>query len=300
MKRKTLFVVDGNWYLHRCWHTLRTERDIGEALAYAFVGLVMKDACAVKADYLEVAFDGPKVFRHALYEGYKAGRDTKKEEKKARDKEAGVETHEIYKYLPQIFKYLEKAGIRFITRKKYEADDILCTRATQYSKKYRVVLGTKDKDNYQSLTCDNVRMYDSTAKDSAGNPKPRYITAEIAEKQKGCKVHQMVSFQTLYGDSIDSIPQYLSLAKVKKVLAEYDTISNWYKEGSKEDKKWLKKNQVRLNINRQLVMLVKDAVPKEELESFVVPKMKIEGMPRRWYDYQNFLYPKSKGLFGAR
>lgn len=302
-----LLVVDTNWYLHRVYYTLRTNRPIEEVLPYNLVSLVLKDALHVRATHIELAVDGPEVFRYDVYDGYKAARQEKKDEiKKEKDKKklkAGdyksEKRDEIYSYLPAVFKYLDRIGIKFIQPQQYEADDVLRTRAAQYGKKHKVILGTKDKDNFQSLS-DNVQMFDSTFKNKLGEAAPRYVTKEMAEAQKGCLVEQMVDYQTLLGDAIDSVPQILSPAKVKKALSEYGTISNWYKEGSAEDRKWLKRNQEDLKRNKKLVQLVSDCVPKEEEQAFVIPKQKIEDMPKSWYSYQDFLYPKTKGLFNRR
>jgi DNA polymerase-1 len=276
-----IFIVDGNWYLHRVWFTLRTKRPIEEALPYALVGLIMKDACAVRATHLLVAFDGPSVFRYKIYPEYKA---TRKGKQGGKDQEEGAT--DIYSYLPAVRAGLEAAGICWIQPKTYEADDVLASAAGQYSG--RVILGSRDKDGYQSLN-DHTVAYDSTP------DAPVFITREAIEKKFGFSVSQMVMYQTLIGDAIDNIPSLRPPAKAKKIIQTWGSFAAWFK-GSKEDRAWIRANEVALRLNKKLVSMATDlALP--ELQSLRVPKLKRENMPKPWYAYQDLCYPKSRGLF---
>lgn len=297
MKMKTdnkVFVVDGNWYLHRVWFTMKTSRPYEEVLPYGFVGLICKDACAVRATHVVVAFDGASNFRFKLFESYKANR-VKNETGAVADEDYdgdGVpQSKDIYSYLPAVFRYLEASGIAWVTHKKFEADDVLASAAVQYvALGATVVLGAKDKDGYQCLG-PKVRMYDSSA-----IPEPRYITQATAEKRKGVKVGQMIELQTLIGDRIDNIPVLMSEGRAKKILLTYGSISQWFKQSKGDERVWLRAHQTALKLNKQLVTLVTDvAVP--EIETLKVAKLKREDWPKAWYAYQSYLYPKSKGLF---
>lgn len=283
-----IFVADGAWFLHRCWYTLRTNRPIEEALPYAFLGLICKDACAVRATHLLVAFDGPSVFRYDVYPEYKADRKAKKGAKSHSDEEQGKD---IYAYLPAVRKYLSQCGVTWVQPKKYEGDDVLASAAVQYSESSKVTLGARDKDIYQVLSpC--VSMYDSCL------DTPAYIRAADAERAKGVPVSAMVAYQMLIGDPTDNVPSLMGPATARKVIREWGTINNWFK-GSKKDRIWLRTNQAKLETNKKLVTLVRDlALP--DVESLVVPKLKLDNMPAAWYAYQMLLYPKSKGIFSKR
>lgn len=286
-----IFSVDGNWYLHRCWFTLRTNRPIEEALPYNMIGLIMKDACAVKATHILVAFDGPQVFRHAIFPEYKANRKEKKAEKAEQhdgDEDGGAD---IYSYLPAVRAGLETAGIVWIQPKKHEADDVNASAGHQYGalKNTTVILGCRDKDVYQSLRA-NVKAYDSTQE------PPRFITMDMAEKSKGVLTSQMVMYQTLIGDKIDNIPTLKPPAKAKQAIKLWGSFKAWFEKGTKEDKIWLRANQVKLSLNRKLVeMDTKLILP--DLHELKMPKLDRKDMPKSWYVYQSWLYPKSKGLF---
>lgn len=293
--KQICFVVDGNWYLHRVWFTLRTSRPVEEVLPHNFVSLIMKDACAVKATHILIGFDGPNVFRHKIFPDYKGNRDKDKEQTKGNvgdDGEEGEEGgREIYSYLPAVRAYLEMAGLTWIQPRIYEADDVFSSASHQYGAlpNTKVVGGARDKDSYQSLR-PNVVGYDSAA------DPPHYITMAYAEKSKGVRVSQMVMYQTLIGDKIDNIPTLLPPAAAKKVIHRWGSFKAWFAGGTREDKVWLRANQVKLALNKRLVEMVKD-LSLPELDALRMAKKERLNMPKSWYAYRDFLYPKSKGLF---
>jgi DNA polymerase-1 len=293
-----IYVADGNWLLHRVAFTLRTSRPIGEVLPYKFLALVMKDALAVKADYTLVAFDGPDVFRYKVYPQYKSAR---RESKGAPvDAENAEPVNDLYQYLPDVYALLHKLGIIFFQPKTHEADDVLCSVAKAYGNDYKVICGTVDKDAYQYLT-PKVRLYDSSAKGKDGKSKPRYIDVAYAEKKKGVKVSQMVDYQTLIGDSGDSVPPIKGIgpAKAKKILETYGSIKNWHKQ-CKEDREFITAEADNIRRNRKLVKLVEDVLPPNELKEWKLRKNQSvdKSLSRSFHEYLNWLYPKSKGLWG--
>lgn len=295
---KKILIIDGNWYLHRVWFTMRTTRDLHEALPYSFLSLVFKDACLLKTDRILIAFDGDKVFRKSIYPEYKANRDDPSDGTYVPSEKGGGDTFikdkkEVYIYLSSLYALLNKLGIPWVQNAKYEADDVLASCADQYSPYVTVVLGAKDKDLYQVLG-PKVTMFDSTHK-----PEPKVLDFKYAEKRKGVPISKMVDYQTLLGDKTDNIPALLTEAKVRNVLSSYTSITDWYKKGSKEDKKWLVKNQPQIIINKKLVKMSRD-VPLPELAELIIPKYTASSklsLPSPWYAYQSFIYPKSKGLF---
>lgn len=283
-----ILVIDGNWYLHRVFFTMRTNRPLEEALPYAFVGLIMKDACALKATHILVAFDGPNVFRHVIYPEYKATRGEKGGSAPEDGDDGG---RPIYSYLPDVRNYLKLAGLVYIQNKKHEADDVLASCGAQYGQleNTKVWLGSQDKDGYQSLRT-NVKQYNSI-------PDPSVVIDELyAKKSKGVEIRHMVMYQTLIGDAIDNIPQLLSPAKAKKAINTHGSFAKWFANGTADEKVWLRANQTKLALNKKLVEMVTD-LQLPEVQELVVPKQKLEGMPKAWYAYQDFKYPKSKGLF---
>jgi 5'-3' exonuclease len=156
---------------------------------------------------------------------------------------------------------------------------------------HTVVAGGQDKDVYQALST-KARMYDSSHK-----PEPKWITVEKAEKAKGVPVSKMIMYQTLLGDKIDDVPQILSPAKAKTVCLKHKSIKAWFEAADKETKTFIRANQAKMMINRQLVELKTDmALP--DPETLKPPKIRLEGMPKAWYAHQDLCWPKRKSLFG--
>lgn len=303
-QKPVILAIDGNWYLHRCFHTTKTNRDFGTVLAQNFIGLVCKDALAVRATHVLVAFDGDMVFRYKIFPEYKASRNEGKSSTGAEDEGSETESaKEVYDYLPQVKAGLLKAGIEFVHPKKYEADDVLASVAAVFGPLgYEVILGTEDKDQYQSLITPNIRLYVSSHK-----PEPSWITGKDAAQKKKVPVRLMVDYQTLIGDRIDGIPNIGSIgpATASKALVKYGSIRGWYDNADEETKRLLKRNQVNLTRNRKLVKMVTTChVPelgelklKVNAEATKVTSG-INSLPKTWFDYKNFVYPRSKGLFG--
>lgn len=323
-KLETLFVVDGNWYLHRAFYTLKTRRPYSEALPYHFLGMIVKDALVLKARYLLVAFDGPKVFRHKVYPLYKVNREadmkvTQREEPDEEDLDEVGEgdvqkpsVKDIYDFLPNVFDLLTKVGVAYYQPRRREADDVLCSIARRYSihsddpprvPVVSFVGGCQDKDAYQYVIGPHVRLHDTSAKGADGKPKPKTIDEATVLAKTGLRSDQQVDYQTLIGDGVDGIPKIKGFtpARVKKILKKYGTLRRWYSR-DKEAKAELDPLMVDLRRNRKLVTLTEDALPPGEPSDWMVPKKKPKDpyLSKNYHEYHLFLWPKSKGLFARR
>lgn len=296
--RQRIFAVDGNWYLHRAFYTLRTNRPVEEALPYHLLSMICKDALKVRAHFVCVAFDGPKVFRYKVYDKYKEGRNGPMVEKA---EDAPVLTGDIYDYLPHIYDLLQKLGICFYQPRTFEADDVLCSVVHAYSGKFDIVCGTTDKDAFQYLK-PGVRLFDSSHKNKATNKKePRYITHEDAERRKGVLCSQMVDYQTLIGDRGDSVPSIKGIGPETaiQIITEHGNLNAWFKASKGEERAFIRSQMENLRRNRKLVELVTTCVPPQEPADWKIHKVKPSiNLPRTYHDYHAFVYPKTRGLFG--
>lgn len=300
--KKRIFAVDGNWYLWRAFHSLRTNRPIEVALPLHLLNMVCKDALRVRADYLAVAFDGPKVFRYKVYPKYKWERKHKKGKpiEEGADVENAVDDS-LYQYLPHIYTLFADARIITYQPRFGEADDVLCSIANEYAgSTYTFIGGAWDKDAFQWLRTKCAMLFDPSFKNKAGDNIGRYFTAEMAEARIGLKVSQLLDYQTLIGDKGDSIPPITGYGPktAVKILTEYGTIRKWY-EQDQSVRQFLIEQQENLKRNRTLVTLRKDMTPPAPLEFWRLPKVKSQNrdLPRNYHDYHAFLWPRSKGLF---
>jgi 5'-3' exonuclease len=310
MKQKPIiFVIDGNWYLHRSFSTLKTNRPIEEALPYHFVSMVVKDALFVKARHLLVAFDGPKIFRYKVYPLYKHSRNNKKGRDQNDDDQ---KSKDIYEFLPAIFNLLDKVGIVYYQPRKYEADDVLCAVARQYAfgdrassdvPAFRFIGGCRDKDANQYVQGPHIRLLDSSAKDKDGQPRPKFLDEAAITDATGLRPDQHADYQTLIGDKGDDIPKIPGFTPVrtKKILQKYGTLRRWYKK-SRAARAELAPYLADLVRNRKLVTLVDEALPPGTPEDWVLPRTKVNDpfLTKNYHTYHLFLWPKSKGLFARR
>lgn len=299
---KKIFVPDGNWYLWRAFHTNRSIQSLDEVIPYQLLNMICKDALAVQADYVIVAFDGPRVFRHKIYPQYKANRTGRENDglTDAENADPGESIRDkVYGCLPAIFSLFDKIGLTYYMPKIYEADDVLCSIAKAYGEQYKVICGTQDKDAYQYLS-DVVWLYDASAKGKDGKRKPKYIRPKDAERIKGVKIKQMVAYQTLIGDKLDNIMPIKGMtpSKVKKILNEHGSINRWA-AADKEAKRFLTIHTEHIRLNRRLVTLVDQAIPPGRPEEWRLRKKKAEDsrLSRTYHDFHARLYPKSHGLF---
>lgn len=283
---------------------MKTSRPIQEVLPYSLLSLICSDAVWCRADYVLVAFDGPRVFRHKIYPAYKANRTGRTNDgmtdAENADRDGGTEKDIVYGCLPYIYRLFETIGLTYFVPKFHEADDVLNSVAVEYGDDYQVIGGTQDKDAYQYLTKPSIRLFDSSAKDWLGKKKPKYITSQMAEKKKGVSVEQMVDYQTLIGDDGDNIKPIKDMTpgKAKKILAEYGSIRNWYKK-DKESKVYITENLEHLRLNRKLVTLVPDVLPSSKPEEWKLLKKKPndKDLSRSFHNLHLQMFPKTKGLF---
>jgi DNA polymerase-1 len=182
MNKEIIFCCDGNAYMHRAFATLNSSRPTAVAFPFHLASMICKDATAVKAKHLLVAFDGPDNFRYGVYEKYKYAR---REKQGIGGGGPASSTTGIYSYLGAIKNYFLHAGIPYYMPEQHEADDVLCSVATRYYQDYDIVCGTNDKDSRQFLR-EGVRMYDSRHKDKDKKPDPIYITHEDMYEGIGC------------------------------------------------------------------------------------------------------------------
>lgn len=290
MKNTRIAVVDGNFYIHRVFHTQSEHaKDMARAISYRLLALICKDALAVRAKRVLVAFDGPNVFRHKLVDSYKANR--KKDDGEVdliHNKEGMVAEDGPYTYLPEVLSYLAEAGIPVVQFSAYEADDVLASVAANNDD---VVLLTRDKDAHQALRS-GVFQYDSAFK-VKGKPAPRTIYAKDVEGIFGVTPEQCVDLQTLTGDGVDNVPRLLRKDVAVRGLKKHGSLKNWLKEDDELTEK-LRPVKHQLNLNRKLVKLVTNL----EVE---LPNMKwlaeANSMPSAYIALKDFCCPKSKGLF---
>ncbi|HEY5714170.1 MAG TPA: 5'-3' exonuclease H3TH domain-containing protein [Candidatus Gracilibacteria bacterium] len=188
--RKTALFVDGNALMHRSFHAVKfnpTYKDQPVGMVYGMGSALMQSLMAFQPDVIVYGFDTKeKTFRHDMDDAYKAHRQ------KAPD--------EFYAQLPMIDELLEAFDIPIIKAPGFEADDIVGTLAVQFAQReFKSIIMSNDMD-YCQLLGDHVQL----CRPQGQITPDSLFTPEEAEAKMGVKIHQIIDFKAITGDSSDN------------------------------------------------------------------------------------------------
>ena len=215
---KKVVLVDGNNLLFRSYYAtaytgniMRNSKGFPTNGLYGFVNMINKIINEEKPEYMMVAFDIGKTFRHEEYDDYKGGRNETPDDLKSQFPIA----KDILKAMN--IKYLESVG--------YEADDIIGTLAKMIDEDsdYEGLIVSSDKDLLQ-LISDKVKVKLLKSKDYIMMDHDKFVDTY------GIEPIRMIDLKALMGDSSDNIPGVKGIGEKTaiKLLKEYDTVDNLY------------------------------------------------------------------------
>ena len=201
-------LVDGSYYLFRCYHGLPPLSNSQGLPTNAIRGVLNALNKLIKKynpTHIAVAFDTKNpTFRHELSSAYKAHRPPMEED--------------LAVQIPYIHQMIELLGIPLIKIDGFEADDIIGTLAyTACQAGHQVVISTGDKDMAQ-LVNDCVILEDSF----------KGVITDVSGVFDKFGVHttQIADYLTLMGDSVDGIAGIPKVGQktAAKLLTEYGNI----------------------------------------------------------------------------
>ena len=215
---KKVILVDGNNLLFRSYfataytgNTMRNSKGFPTNGLYGLVNMLNKIIREEKPEYMLVAFDKGKTFRHEKYLDYKGGRNETPDDLK--------------KQFSVAKKLVPLMGIKCFEIDNYEADDIIGT----YSKmalidpEFETTIVSSDKDLLQLIN-EETEVKLLKQKD--------YIrmNEEIFIDTYGIKPIRMIDLKGLMGDASDNIPGVKGIGEktALKLLQEYDSLENVY------------------------------------------------------------------------
>lgn len=216
---KKIIMVDGNNLLFRSYYAtaytgnyMRNSKGFPTNGLLGFANMINKIINEEKPEYMIVAFDKGKTFRHEKYDFYKGGRS---------------ETPlELKQQFPKAKEMLEAMGIKYYEIDNYEADDIIGTFAKYCDEDddYDGTIISSDKDLLQ-LISDHVDIKLLKQKDYI-----RY-NLESFRNDYGIEPINIIDLKALMGDSSDNIPGVKGIGEktALKLLHEYKTLDNLYK-----------------------------------------------------------------------
>lgn len=215
---KKVVLVDGNNLLFRSYYAtaysgnfMKNSKGFPTNALYGFVNMINKIIHEETPEYMLVAFDKGKTFRHDKYEDYKAGR---------------IEMpNELKEQFPVAKEILTCLGIKWFEIDNYEADDIVGTLAKMIDEGegYNGLIVSSDKDLLQ-LISDKVVMKLLKSKDYV------MVTRETFFETYGLTPDKMIDIKALQGDSSDNIPGVKGIGEktALKLLQDYGSLEGVY------------------------------------------------------------------------
>ncbi len=224
-KQEKLVVIDSNALLHRAWHAippLETKDGTVVNAVFGYTALLLKIIKELKPDYIVASFDlAGKTFRHEKYEDYKAKRIK--------------QADEFYEQFPLAYQILEAFNIPILTKKGYEADDIIGTISRQVYKKHDNIQTTIVTGDLDALQLVNDRTKVFTLKRGVSDT----ITYDIAavKERYGIKPEQLIDFKAISGDSSDNIPGVKGIGQkgATELIKKFKTLENLYQKIDQAD-----------------------------------------------------------------
>ena len=248
---KKIVLIDGNNLIFRSYYAtaysgviMRNSKGFPTNALYGFINMMNKIIREDKPEYILVAFDKGKTFRHSEYDEYKAGRSDTPDELKQQ--------------FPVAKDVLNAMGIKYFEIDNYEADDIIGTLSSMahIDPDFDCEIVSSDKDLLQLIEDDVV----------VRSPKNNdYIIYDRNTFKDIYEVEpiRMIDLKALMGDTSDNIPGVAGIGEKTaiRLIKEYDNIDNLYEhvdeiKGKVKDK--LIEGKKSCYVSRDLATIIKD------------------------------------------
>lgn len=215
---KKVILVDGNNLLFRSYYAtayngviMKNSKGFPTNALYGFINMMHKIIQEELPNYIMVAFDKGKTFRHDKYDSYKAGRSEMPDE--------------LRMQFPEAKKVLDAMGIYHFEIDRYEADDIIGTlaRKVDLEEEFIATIISSDKDLLQLISDDvEVKLLKQNG----------FIRMTREEFKKTYQVEpiRMIDLKALMGDASDHIPGVKGIGEKTAIqlLSQYDNLDNLY------------------------------------------------------------------------
>ncbi len=215
---KKVILVDGNNLLFRSYYAtaytgniMKNSKGFPTNAVYGFINMINKIITEEKPEYIMIAFDKGKTFRHDKYESYKGGRSETPDELKQQ--------------FPVAKKICEAMGIHYFEIDNYEADDIIGTFAKEVNNNpdFIATIISSDKDLLQLITDEvDVKLLKQTG----------FIRMDrqVFKETYGVEPIGMIDLKALMGDASDNIPGVKGIGEKTAIslLSKYQTLDNLY------------------------------------------------------------------------
>ncbi len=215
---KKVLLIDGNNLMFRSYFAtaysgsiMRNSKGQATNALYGFVSMINKIIAEENPQYMAVAFDIGKNFRHDKYKEYKAGRNATPDDLKSQ--------------MPIAKEILDAMGIKHLELEGYEADDIIGTlaREADLDPEYDGLIISSDHDLMQ-LISPVVSMKMLKSKDSI------YYTVDTFKEEYGFDPIKIIDLKALMGDASDNIPGVKGIGEktARTLIQTYGSLDGVY------------------------------------------------------------------------
>lgn len=256
MTTPELYLIDGSAYIYRAYHAIKplsNSQGLPTHAVFGFIAILRRLIKERDPQYLAVAYDtkGP-VFRHQLYNKYKANRPPMPED--------------LVPQIPYIRKMVAAYRILPLEQDDQEADDLIAS-ATQkmVNQGYRVVIVSGDKDLLQLVSAD-VSLWDPM--------NDRVMDEAAVIKKYGVTPSQLLDYFALTGDASDNIPGVPGIGpkSAQKLISEHGNLEQLYEavNGMKPSRmtQQVSENRAEAFLSRDLVRLNCAAEVPTDIEQY--------------------------------
>lgn len=242
MSKNILYLVDGTSICYRSFFALKlsTSQGIPTGAVYGFYQTIKKLISRYKPPYLGICFDvSRKTFRQEKFKEYKLQRPPI--------------PNDLKEQIPLIKELIRHLGLFYIEKEGFEADDIIASLVKRArDENWDVVIVTSDKDLYQLLEKDKVKVYNPVGEE--------FLDEDGFIKEFGFEPVYIVDYLSLTGDSADNIPGAKGIGKVgaSKLIKSFKSIENIFSniDGMPfNQKELLSKNKESIFLSKELVKL---------------------------------------------
>lgn len=211
---KDFYLIDASIYIFRAWFSMDDSITDSQGnpvnAVYGFAHFLAQLLERVQPEYIVATFDESLTssFRNKIYPDYKANREPAPPE---------------LEYQFSLCRKLCRAvGIKEISSKRYEADDLIGSLADKFrGKNNRIIIVSRDKDLLQLLQRHD-QLWDFA--------DDKYIDSRQVKELFGVRPDQMVDYLALAGDAVDNIPGVKGVGKktAQALLQHFDTLEKLY------------------------------------------------------------------------
>lgn len=211
-----LVLLDGHSLAYRAFfafpETMATRNGELTNATFGFASMLLDVMERERPDFLAVAFDVGKTWRHDRYADYKGHR--------------AKAPSEMHPQIERIKEVVHAFNIPIFTATGWEADDVLATLARQAAEQGTdVLIVTGDTDAHQLVT---ERIGALTSGRSF--KETRHYTPTTIRERYGLTTAQLIDYKALLGDKSDNIPGVAGVGEktARDLLEKYGTLEGIY------------------------------------------------------------------------